>query len=110
MNRDVVSAENELMIASNKLVTYAEFLTESIETYIDIVHRVGTVGIQSEQISAKLSELVQLLSPYRNVVLEEATQTKNQTNKSVDQIADADKFKFPDELTSVLRILINEFL
>lgn len=110
MKTDVISAENELMIASNKIVTYAEFLTTCVETYVSIVNRVGTVGIQSETVSAKLTELAQLMSPYKTLIMDEAKQTKTQTNKYVNQIADVDKFNFPDEVTSILRILLNEFL
>lgn len=109
MNRDVVSDENELHIAVNKILTYAEFLAGCVETYVSIVQAVGSEGIQDDETSPRLAALAAAIQPYGNWILSEANRVRNRTNTFVDEIAEADNFDFPEEITSILRMLFSQF-
>ncbi len=110
MNHDVISGENELSIASNKIMTYANFLAECVESYVSIVGKVGTTGIQDENVSEKLAEIAKLIQPYKTWIVSSASEVQSNTAKRIEEIAEADNFVFPEELTNVLKILFSQFL
>lgn len=107
--KDVVCAEAELSIAANKIVTYADFLANSIETYIGILDDIKSKGIQDSHVSGQLAQLAFQVMPYAKTLHEEAADIQTAMKSYMEGIEDADKFSFPLNSMSMIASLLAPF-
>lgn len=75
MKNDFILDEDELSIASNRLINLSEEMITSIQTYIQIITKIQKEqGIKDTLISQELSEIIALVQsylPYIQAVAEE---------------------------------------
>lgn len=109
MAKDVISAEGELFIAARKLAEYSEFLGGCMESYADIIRRVGREGIRDEKISPKLELIAMAVSAQKLAVTNEGTNMRSSVNKYIEKIEDADKFNFPSDILWLLQTIFSAF-
>lgn len=109
MANDVISAESELFIAARKLAEYGEFLGSCMESYADIIRRVGREGIRDDKISPKLELIALTISAQKMAVANEGTNLKSNVSKYMDKIEDVDKFNFPSEILLLIQSIFSAF-
>lgn len=110
MNKDIIYNENELSIAANSIVTYADFLTRCIADYTAILKDIQAKGIKDDLITSKLSELSATLTPYATAIYDGGKEISSNVNKSISDVASADNFQFPNDITSTIGALLAKFL
>ncbi len=110
MTKDIIYNENELSIAANSIVTYADFLTRCIADYTSILKDIQAKGIKDNMITSKLSELTSSLAPYATAIYDDGKEISSNVNKSISDVATADNFQFPGDVTSTIASLLAKFL
>lgn len=110
MGRDIVYDENELSIATNSMVNYADFLSRCIEEYLTLLDDLQSKGIQDEVICSKIADLITIIETYKTVIYDECQDIRTKVNKSIEEIALEDDFRFPSDITSVVDALLSMFL
>ena len=106
MTHDVICDEAELMIAANQIMDYAQFLDESIGTYIKILAKIQNKGIKDDLVCARLSELATEVKPVKTSLAKCSEDTVVKIRQYVDAVAAADNFKFSSDLQgSILTVL-----
>ncbi|WP_075718598.1 hypothetical protein [Roseburia sp. 499] len=110
MGRHVVYDENELSLVTNSMVNYAEFLSRCIEEYITLLDDLQSKGIQDEVICSKIADLETTIKSYKTVIYDECQDIRTKVNKSIEEIALEDDFRFPSDITSVVGSLLSMFL
>lgn len=107
--KDVVYDEIELSMAMNSIENYADFLSRCIEQYIGLLNKLKNKGIQDELICSKIEELATTMRPYKAVIYDECKNISEKVNKSITEIETADKFYFPNGITSMVGSLLSKF-
>lgn len=110
MARDIVCAEAELSIAANNLVEYADFLSRTIESYIDVLYKIQTRGIRDDLVCSELSSIAQMIEPCKAEIKEVCDEISADVREYIVGIARADNFTFPGEITSKIISLVTQFL
>lgn len=108
---NVVVDEAELSIYANTIQQQAEFLNRAITEYADIIQTLLlNRGIKDDRISPALAELRASLSVNQHVVSAYGDKVKSITNSALSAFADADKFVFPQDSTTIIANLLSRFL
>jgi len=110
MRADIVCAEGELSVAANNLVEYADFLSRAMQSYIAILSDIQEKGIQDDLICSKLSSIADSLRPYLTSVEDECMDIAMDVRSYITEVARADNFKFPADITSTIGSLLAHFL
>jgi hypothetical protein len=106
----VINDEPELSAAANSIVNYADFLSRSIATYINILSDVQTKGINDVLVCAKLGDLADKLKNYDQSILDNCTKLSTYVSQDIADVEAADNFSFPGDLTSAIAALLAKFL
>ncbi len=110
MTKDIIYNENELSIAANSIVTYADFLTRCIADYTAILKDIQDKGIKDDLITSKLTELTSSLAPYATAIYDDGKEVSSNVNKSISDVVSVDNFQFPSDVTSTIGTLLAKFL
>ena len=109
MGVDIVCDESELSMAINKMEDYAYFLQTIMEEYRTILSNIQNDGINDIKIDAKLLALKAAILPYEMKVVPECRRTTSNMKKYINDVAEADKFVFPESIMSSVRAIISQF-
>lgn len=110
MDRDIVYDESEMSIAANKLLDYAEFLGACVDEYVKLLQELKSRGIKDEKVCARIEELICSIMPYRNNIFAEGEELKNVVNKSIKELADADKYTFNSDAMNSIPSIVSALL
>lgn len=109
MTRDIVCDEGELSIAANNLLEYADFLVRTMDAYVAVLAEIQVKGIQDDLVCSKLSSVEQSLKPYKTAIIDECEEIAKIVRDYIQEIARADNFKFPSDITAPIATLVAQF-
>lgn len=110
MDKNIVYSEAELSMASNKITDYIDFLKKTLDEYIEIISDINKDGVQGSVACKELSSIalsLELLLVQKAFV---DTKVSHQVKKHMEEVADADKFKFPHDMITGLSGMLNELM
>lgn len=110
MGKDIVYDENELSIAVNHIMNYADFLSRCIEEYIELLHKLQNKGTQTERICSEIEALITAVELHRTAIYDVGESVIAKINKSMGEIETADDFRFPYDIISAISALLAQFL
>ncbi|WP_040214962.1 hypothetical protein [Clostridium polynesiense] len=110
MRVDIICAEDEMSMAANNIMGYADFLSRSIESYIAILAEVQEKGIKDDLVSSRLSAIASSLMPVKTSIFNECQAIAVDIKDNIAGVEAVDNFNFPADLTSKLSSLVAQFL
>ena len=112
MRTDIISSETELAMAANQLCIYAEFLAESLQTYVQILRDLqGENGaIKDQLICARLNQIINEVQDSITALCDEGETIRVKTAEYTAGVAKVDKFSFPTGIADSVRTLLRQLL
>lgn len=111
MDKYVYVKESELSRACNQVKSYADFLSRSIEEYIQILATIqNDKAIADELICSKLSSLAEQIMPYKTSIYDECEKISGIINSDIADISAEDNFRYPADMISTISSLLASFL
>lgn len=110
MGQEFVLDESEISLAVNKITTIIQFLQESVDSYISILEKVETEGINDDLVCSKLESLAAIANLYRKKLETFNTKFSADINTSISSVEDSDNFQFPSDLMTYVTYLLSNFL
>lgn len=110
MARDVVSSSHDYSIAIHKIEQYSTFLSESMESYVQILNDVkSSGGLDDQNASSRMIDIANMVDPYGNTLLDQIEMLMGYARDFVSEVEDADRFQFPLNVFSVVNTLLDVF-
>ena len=110
MSDSLKLSEAEFSIYENKLSSYSQFLSESIDTYISILDEVLSIGINDIKVTSAINELKEKLRPISQNIESSTSAVKNATSGFVSDVETEDRFNYSDEGMSSIFSILSMFL
>lgn len=111
MGKYVYIKESELSRASNQIKSYADFLSRSLEEYIQILATVqNEKAIADELICSRLSALAEQILPYKTSIYDECEKISGIISSDITNISAEDNFRYPADMISTISSLLASFL
>ena len=108
--KDIVCAEAELSVAANQIANYANCLATSIEQYSNVLADIWSHGIVDEQVRVRLNLLKFRVLAHKKILAEQGDEIQKAIKSYIDNIAQADNFKFPEDPSSEISRLLAQFV
>lgn len=109
MKADFVLSESEVSIAVNQIMNHAEFLSQSIDTYIKILSQVQSEGIKDKLICSQLSNLATSVKEKQAGIAQVYENLANYINTEFNDVEDGDNFVFPFDFMTEVTSLLSRF-
>ena len=109
MGKDIIYDENELAIAVNSIMGYADFLARCIEEYVGLLNELQNKGIQDELVCSEITGLIATIEPYKTSIYDTCESVAGKINKSMGEVETADSFRFPNDIISAISTLLARF-
>lgn len=109
MKADFVLAQSEISIAVNQIVNHAEFLSQSIDTYIEILSQVQGKGIKDKLICSQLSDLASSVKEKQVNIAQIYENLGKYMEAEFNDVQDGDNFIFPFDLMTEVTSLLSQF-
>lgn len=110
MKTDIVSAEVELSVAVNQIERYADFLAESIQSYIRILSQLQENGIHDDMVCARLSEIAFAVHPAIQDLTDQSDMIRSRISAFISEVEKVDNFAFPSGIVSMLKSLLAQLI
>lgn len=109
MKNDFVLSESEISIAVNKITKHAEFLAQSIDTYITILSEIQNKGIKDKLICGELSNLAADAKRNQDSIVKVYEKLNLYIKAELDEVESGDYFKFPSDFMVEITSLLSKF-
>lgn len=103
----VVISEAEISINLNELHSYAEFLSECMKEYSDILSRCTTDGIRDVRICNRIKGLSDVLASYVGRLEDICSGIEEKVSLAESDITEIDHFDFPMEIFNSVESIIH---
>lgn len=110
MRKDIVSAEAELSVAANQIARYADFLAESVQTYVQILSRLQTQGIQDDLVCARLTEIALSVQPAVRELGDQSETIRSKVSEFISEVEKVDKLAFPSGVIEIIKSVFSQFI
>lgn len=111
MKNDFILDESEFSIAVNKLSNLSLALSESIDSYIQVLSNIQNGGIKDELICSELEAIRYLARFYQKDILSIHEQLASQIiNPEISDAGSYDDLKFPYDFMTEVTYMLSRFL
>lgn len=106
MSENLKISESEFSVCKNKLTTYSEFLSSSLDTYISLLDKVLNAGIKDERIRSAITDLKTKVKPIASNLESSVSSVNDATSRFLSDVDSEDHFCYSDEgMSSILSVL-----
>lgn len=109
MKTDFFLDESEISIAVNQMINHAEFLSQSIDTYIGILSQIQGNGIKDRLICSQLSDLAISVKEKQVGIAQVYENLGKYMETEFNEVQEGDNFIFPFDIMTEVTSLLSRF-
>lgn len=110
MSNNLKISEGEFSIYKNKISTYCDFLSESIDSYIAVLDEVLSIGINDVKITNAITDLKTRIKPIAENLESSSSSVNSSLSIFLSDVESEDKFNYSDEGMSSIFSILSMFL